>query len=127
MRLLSLLTAIVVVLPAAAGAQDKPKLDLTGTWQFSVQSELGSGSPTVVLKQQGDSLTGRYISQSLGERELTGAIKGNKVEFGFEADAGGQKFSMWFAGELDGADAMSGAIDFAGMGSGTFTGRRRKP
>ena len=68
MRLLSLLTAIVVVLPAAAGAQDKPKLDLTGTWQFSVQSELGSGSPTVVFKQQGDSLTGRYISQSLGEQ-----------------------------------------------------------
>ena len=124
-----LLTAMVALLPiaATAHAQAAGKVDVTGKWAFSVQSDVGTGTPTVTFTQKGDSVTGRYSSQSLGERDFTGMIKDGKITFGFSADVQGQQFSMSFSGILDGPDAMKGTIDFGGMASGTFTGKRQKP
>lgn len=90
-----------------------------------MQSDVGTGTPTVTFTQKGDSLTGRYSSQSLGERDFTGTLKEGKIEFGFSAEVQGQAFSMSFSGTLDGSDAMKGSIDFGGMATGTFTGKRQ--
>jgi hypothetical protein len=114
-------------LPVIASAQGDKKPDVTGKWSFTVESEVGSGTPTVTFAQKGDSLSGRYSSQALGERDFTGTFKDGKINFGFSADAGGQVFSMSFSGALDGNDLMKGSIDFGGMASGTFIGKRQKP
>ena len=126
-RTLILALLCSAALPAIGGAQADKKPDLTGRWQFSVQSDVGSGSPTVTFAQKGDSLTGRYSSQALGERDFVGTFKDGKITFSFNADVGGQQFSMNFSGTLSGEDAMQGSIDFGGMGTGTFTGKRQKP
>ena len=126
----TMMTALLfaAVLPANTSAQgDKKPVDLTGKWSFSVQSELGTGTPGVTIAQKGDSISGRYSSQALGERDFTGTFKDGKVEFGFSAEVQGQQFSMWFSGTMDGPDAMKGAIDFGGMATGTFSGKRQKP
>ncbi len=34
--------------------------DITGKWEFNVQLDAGSGSPTFVFKQSGEKLTGTY-------------------------------------------------------------------
>jgi len=125
-RTLMLAMLITAALPAIAGAQAEKKPDLTGRWQFSVQSDAGSGSPTVTFAQKGDSLTGRYSSQALGERDFTGTFKDGKISFSFDAEVGGQQFTMSFSGTMDGPDAMKGSIDFSGMATGTFTGKRQK-
>ncbi len=122
------LVAFAVVLAAAPlHAQDKKAPDLTGRWQFTVQSEVGTGTPMVTFRQKGDTLTGRYSSQALGERDFTGTFKDGKVAFSFDAESGGQAFTMSFSGKLDSDDAMSGSIDFSGFATGTFTGKRIKP
>ena len=127
-RLLRYLNTIVALtVPVVAGAQDDEKVDVTGRWAFSVTSDVGSGSPSVTFKQSGDSISGRYSSQSLGERDFTGTIKDGKIAFSFVAEAGGQAFTMSFEGTLDGKDAMKGAIDFGGFGAGVFTARRVPP
>jgi len=125
MRLLSL---ALLAFPVFAGAQapDTSKVDVTGKWAFTVQSDVGNGTPTVTFKQKGDSITGRYSSMALGERDFVGTVKNKKITFGFTAEAGGQSFSMSFAGTIDGPDAMSGSIDFAGMATGAFAGKRVK-
>jgi hypothetical protein len=115
-----------LLLAAPLGAQDKKTPDLTGRWQFTVQSEVGTGTPTVTFRQKGDTLTGRYSSQALGERDFTGTFKDGKIEFSFGAESGGQAFTMSFSGKLDSDDAMSGTIDFSGFATGTFTGKRVK-
>jgi hypothetical protein len=124
----TLLSSLLVAaaLSVNADAQDK-KPDLTGKWAFSVQSDVGTGTPTVTFKQTGDSISGRYSSQALGEHDFVGTFKEGKILFSFTTQAGGQSFTMSFAGALDGADAMKGTIDFSGMASGTFTGKRQKP
>ncbi|HVZ49308.1 MAG TPA: MBL fold metallo-hydrolase [Gemmatimonadaceae bacterium] len=114
-------------LPAAATAPGATTPDVTGKWTMSVQSEAGSGTPTVTFRQAGDSLTGHYSSSALGEHDFTGSITDGRITFTVNAEVGGQQFAMYFSGTLDAPDAMSGSIDFGGYGSGTFTARRQKP
>src|SRR5215471_5915870 len=58
--------------------------DVTGTWNAKVDLGGQGGTPTFVLKQDGDKLTGTY-SGALGDAPLSGTIKGNAVVFDFEA------------------------------------------
>ncbi len=67
-------------------AQD---VDVTGTWVFDVVFDAGGGTPTLTLKQEGEVLTGHYSSANLGEADLTGTVKGGKINFSFDADAQG--------------------------------------
>lgn len=123
----TIIALVALALPAIAHAQgtEEKKLDITGKWSFTVQSDVGTGTPTVTFKQAGDSLSGRYSSQSLGERDFTGTLKDGKIAFSFTAESGGQAFTMSFAGTMDGKDAMKGSIDFSGFATGTFTGKRQ--
>ena len=92
-----------------------------------MQTDAGSGTPTVTFKQQGDSLSGHYSSQALGERDFTGTFKDGKISFAFSAEVQGQQFTMSFSGTMDGPDAMKGSVDLGGMATGTFSGKRQKP
>src|SRR3954463_548669 len=118
-------TAIIAVAPSIAKAQgaapkaDTSKIDIAGNWSLSVQTDVGSGTPTITFnKQKGDSISGTYISNALGRHDFVGTLKAGKLAFGFTADAGGTGFQMGFSGIIENADTMSGSIDFGGMGSG---------
>ena len=126
-RLLMLALLCAAVLPATLRAQGDKKVDLTGIWSFTVESPAGTGTPTVTFKQQGDSISGRYSSKSLGEHDFIGVLKDGKIRFSFDAESGGQAFTMMFDGALEGADSMKGGIDFSGMATGAFSGKRQKP
>ena len=54
--------------------------------QASAQANKVTGTPTVTLKQQGDSITGHYSSQTLGEADLKGTVKDRKINFSFRVD-----------------------------------------
>jgi hypothetical protein len=105
-------------------AQDS-KTDVTGKWAFNVQTDAGSGTPTVTLKQDGEKLTGHYSSATLGEAELTGTVKGQDVKFSFSADAGGQSIQVTYTGTVDAKDSMKGSVDLGGLAQGTFTAKRQ--
>ena len=97
--------------------------DISGTWQFDVQTDQGSGSPTFVLKQDGEKLTGTY-SGLLGRAGVRGTVKGDDVVIEFEGDAGGEKATVRYTGKLEGDSKMKGKVSLAGF-SGTFTGVRK--
>ena len=58
--------------------------DITGKWEFAVELDAGSGSPTFEFKQAGEKLTGTY-NGLLGSAQLTGTVKGDAIEFSFDA------------------------------------------
>jgi len=87
--------------------------DVSGTWQFTVETSQGTGSPTVVLEQTGEQLKGTFNSQIFGQAKLTGSVKGNAIEFGFEGDAGGQKIKVSYKGTIESATAMKGTAVYA--------------
>jgi hypothetical protein len=124
-RLYALLAMTLFAIPAYA--QGEKKIDVTGKWLLSVTSELGTGTPTVTLKQSGDSLTGHYSSATFGEADFKGTFKDQKLTFSIKVDAGGNALTVTYSGQMDGENAMKGSVDFGGMGAGTFTGKRQQP
>src|SRR5437016_3175487 len=71
-----------VALPAIAMACIALAADISGAWQFTVETAQGSGSPTFEFKQDGDKLSGTY-SGRFGTAPISGTVKGNDVEFTF--------------------------------------------
>jgi len=118
-------TIVVTFAAAAAGAAQAAKVDVTGKWTFTVQTDAGSGTPTVTLKQDGEKLTGHYSSQNLGEADLTGTVKGQDIKFSFSADAQGTSLQVTYTGTIESKDAMKGSLDLGGLASGTFTAKRQ--
>ncbi len=100
-------------------AQDKT--DLTGTWTLDVQTDMGSGTPTFVLKQDAEGkITGTYEGQ-LGESEVTGSIKENAFHIEFSVQGNLVKYD----GKVENG-AMSGNMEIGTAASGTFTGKRKQ-
>ncbi len=99
--------------------------DISGTWNASVETDAGSGSPTFVLKQQGDQITGTYSGQ-LGEGDVKGTVKGDKVEFSFNVSPQGDAIEVVYSGTLlEGDKKMKGTVKLGSLGSGTFTAERK--
>lgn len=98
--------------------------DITGTWQFQVDSDMGTGTPTFTFKQTDTQLTGTYKGQ-LGEAPVTGKVEGDKVEFSIEVAPAGDKILVKYSGVLDGATKIKGTVDFGGQAKGTFSGTKK--
>ena len=110
--------------PAAQSSGDKSgdKTDVTGAWNVTVETEAGSGNPSFTFKQEGEKLTGKYKGL-LGEFDLTGTVKGDKVDFSFKA-TGQVEGVVTYAGTTDGK-TMKGKVSLAGLGEGTFSGKKQ--
>lgn len=126
-RLRSFLVVAVMMLASsqALTAQGGPAVDITGKWSFTVTTDAGTGTPTVTLKQRGDSLTGHYSSQALGEADITGTVKDRKLTFKFVAEVQGTSLAITYTGSVESADALKGTVDIGGQASGSFTAKRQ--
>ncbi len=117
--------ALAVVALTARGSAQGGKIDVTGKWLFSVQTDAGTGTPTVTLKQDGENLTGHYSSATLGEADLTGTLKGKDIKFAFKVDAQGTALDITYSGTVEDKDSIKGEVDLGGLGKGTFTAKRQ--
>mgnify|MGYP003576433662 CR=1 FL=1 len=112
-------------LAAVLAYAGQAKTDISGTWIFDVQTDAGTGTPTVTFKQDGEKLTGHYSSATLGEADLTGTVKGNDVNFNYMADLQGTAVPDMHKACIDSRSAMKGTIDIGGLAGGTFTGKKK--
>jgi hypothetical protein len=94
--------------------------DISGKWEFTVQLDAGSGSPTFEFKQSGEKLTGTY-NGLFGSAALTGTVKGDAIEFSFEAAMQDQKGKVTYKGTIANGTQMKGEVDYAGLSKGTWT------
>jgi hypothetical protein len=108
---------------ALAIAQTASAADVTGTWLMQVETGAGSGTPTFVLVQKGDALTGSYKGQ-LGEAPVTGTVTGDDVVIEYKVDAQGQTLAVKYTGKVDGK-SMSGKVSLGSFGEGTFKGTKQ--
>jgi hypothetical protein len=98
--------------------------DASGTWLMNVETGQGSGSPTFVLTQKGDQVTGTYKGQ-LGEAPVTGTVKGNVITLTYKINAQGQDLEIVYTGTLDGDKITDGKVKLGTFGDGTFTGKKQ--
>ena len=118
-----LATAIVITLAGAVGAS--AQTDLTGAWTFTVDSDAGITYPVVTMEQDGETLTGHYSSEGLGEADFSGSVTGSEMTFTFSADAGGQLIDVVYTGTIGENGEITGTMDIAGgLLLGDFTATR---
>ena len=118
------LMALAVVPLLAQDAAKQKKVDVTGDWEMTVESPQGAMTITATYKQEGETLTGKHVSE-MGEAPLKGTVKGDVIEYTITIDAGGQQLSIAHKGKVDG-DAITGSADLGGMGTMNFTAKRKK-
>lgn len=118
------IVAVAVVAMSSIGVAQGDKVDMTGKWTFEVQTDAGTGSPTFTIKQEGEKLSGHYVG-TLGEADFTGTQKGKDFTITFSVDAQGTKLDVSYKGTVESKDAVKGTVSIAGLGDGTFTGRRQ--
>ena len=97
--------------------------DVTGTWIMAVETGAGSGSPTFILVQKGEALSGSYKGQ-LGEAQVTGTVKGDEVTIEYKVEGQGGTLAVKYSGKTDGK-TMSGRVSLGQLGEGTFTGTKQ--
>ena len=122
-KVVTLLAMVVLAVGLVMGASlaqaaDKA-VDITGTWDLSVETPSGTGNPVLEIKQAGADLTGTYAG-AFGTAPLTGKIKGEKFEIKF--NSGG--IDMVYKGKSDGA-TMKGSVDLGQYGMGSFDGKKK--
>jgi len=109
----------------AASSSPAPSatLDVSGPWAFAVETPMGSGTPTMTFKQDGEKLTGQYVGQ-LGEAPLAGTIKGTAIEFTIGLTLEGNAVQIRYAGTVE-KDSMKGAVKFGDIAEGSFTAKKK--
>ena len=98
--------------------------NITGVWNFNVETPAGTGTPVFTLKQEGEKVTGTYKGQ-LGEAPVTGTVKGNDVMLMIKVSPQGEEITVTYTGKITSKDAMSGKATFGNLGEGNWTAKKK--
>ena len=110
--------------PIASPSQSgQSKVDVTGTWSFQVETDAGTGTPTMTFKRDGEKLSGHYSGQ-LGEAPLAGTLKADAIEFTIDVSVQGNDVHIVYSGTVEN-DSMKGKVKLADFGEGTFTATKK--
>jgi hypothetical protein len=117
-----LLSVLVISALSAMLAFQPQKTDISGKWILTLNLNIGTYNPVLVLKQDNDTLiTGTY-SGFFGEIPLKGTLKGNE----FVIDVPIQEpEKMTLNGTVD-DEMIKGKVTYtvSTLGEGTFTGKK---
>jgi hypothetical protein len=109
-------TVLLIVLLAA---------DITGTWKVVLEGTTVPSTPTLVLTQKGQEITGTYSGRG-GDGQVRGTIEGNKIDLFIESP-GQPPRTLSLNGFVDSdGTKMEGTYRAPGRGSrnGFFTATR---
>ncbi len=116
MRMRLCFTTLLLSFPMVAFAV----ATIAGTWNVKLDYQGQGGNATLVLKQDGEKLTGEY-SGPRGDADVTGTINGRNVELELQTP----DRETFYHGRLssDGTK-INGTYDFSGQRAGTFEATR---
>ncbi len=100
--------------------------NISGNWTMTLEMPMGTGTPTLVLKQDGEKITGSYTGR-YGTFPLEGSLKERTIVFTFSMTAEGETVQMTFTGEVaaDG-QTMKGKASLGEMGEASWSAKKDK-
>src|SRR4029078_8940499 len=101
-------TMRILVLTLLATFVSADPANVAGKWNVTLQLESITGHPVILLKQDGEKLTGTYEGR-YGQSDLKGSIKEKEIEFSVTFVAEGMQTQGVFAGKVNG-DTMGGDV-----------------
>jgi hypothetical protein len=120
-RFLAFMTVMASAIFSAGTLNAQSKHPLNGTWNCTVETSMGNGTPVFELTHTKDGeVTGTYRG-ALGEAPVKGTLKEKQVFLQFEAN--GQKVE--YTGTLEG-NTIKGKVRLGTMAEGTFTAVKKQ-
>jgi hypothetical protein len=132
MRKFSVLIAMTMCVGGlmAQGGQkpdSRPVPNVSGNWTMTLETPMGTANPSLVLKQDGEKITGSYTGR-YGTFALDGSIKERTIVFTFTMNAEGETVPMTFTGEVaaDGQTITKGKATLGEMGEAAWSAKKDK-
>lgn len=123
-RMLSACSVVVLLATTMLAAQSAPAADLTGKWTMKVSGgPHGDAAMSLVLKQEGEKVTGAFNPGHDGDIPMTGTFAKGALTLKSPANDDGAVITMKGALKADGS--LSGFLSSA-MGDMTWTAARDK-
>jgi hypothetical protein len=94
----------------------------TGTWDASLTSPQGAFNVKLILKQEGEKVTGVVRGQR-GETPLEGTNNGKEITLKYTIKFQDNDLLITLTGALD-ATSIKGSADYGGMAQGEFSAKR---
>jgi hypothetical protein len=115
-----LAAALLVCAPAVPSFA---QTSVAGDWEVTINSPQGSSTAHVVLKQDGEKVTGLFKSPQ-GELPFEGGtLTGNELKFVFTVNFQGNPLPITLTGKVDGG-SITGKADFGGFAEGDWSGKK---
>src|SRR6266542_156497 len=122
--MIMLLCLVLTAFLSPAASEVAEDINVSGSWNFTVETSGGSGSPSFVFKHDGEKLTGTYKGL-FGTAEIAGSVIGKEIKFSFKVDFQGQAAEITYEGKIEDKDNMKGTVKMAELGEGTWTAKRQ--
>jgi hypothetical protein len=137
MRKLSVVVIVLAFMAGLAGharqqsnpaqkPNNKAALNVTGKWTMTLEMSMGTGTPALDLKQDGEKITGTYTGR-YGTSQLEGTLKERAIEFTVTLVAEGESVSMSFGGQVaEDGQTMKGTAVLGELGDATWSAKKEK-
>lgn len=114
---IQLVTCALIVFGTAAAVQAETKVDPSGTWQWVAEGRNGgpSRTNTLVLKVEGEKLTGTLTTPGRNNTNVDtkiddATLKGDEISFSITREFNGNKIVAKYTGKVT-ADSIKGKIE----------------
>ncbi len=98
--------------------------DVTGKWTYQTEGRNGTQSNSIMLKQDGDKLTGTVSGGRGGDVEISeGMVHGETIMFSVTREFGGNSVTMKYNGTISGGE-MKLTIEGGRGGPQTVTAKK---
>lgn len=95
--------------------------DVSGKWRMSLQMEVGTATPLLVLVEKDGTLSGTYTGR-YGESPVEGTVDGKMLAFTVAMST----TSLAFRGEIKDDGTLAGTATFGEIGDVKWTAAREK-
>ena len=103
--------------------QDTGAINITGAWNFQVESANGSGTPSFTFVHAGPNIVGTYKGL-FGEAEFSGSVRNQELKFSFDVRVQDQPATASYIGKVESENNMKGTAQLGEFGEVTWTAKK---
>jgi len=119
--IISILFLIGAVIVFAGGVSAQKTV--AGEWDAQFNTPGGQVQLKLILKVDGEKLSGTAKRPGRGDVALAGTVKGDDITFAYSIDYNGNPLTLTFTGKIKG-DTMSGTVSFNDSASDEWSAKR---
>ncbi len=120
MRRPLIISFVFLILCATTVAAQSP--NVAGTWDATLTSPQGTFNVQLILKQDGEKLSG-VVKSPRGETPIEGTTNGKDIKLKYTIKFQDNDMLITLTGTLDGA-SIKGSADYGGLADGEFNAKR---